>query len=37
MSLQEPTRKMSKSDPEDTYIRAMLDGPDTVRGSCAAP
>ena len=27
MSLQEPTRKMSKSDPEDTYI-AILDKPD---------
>ncbi len=30
MSLQEPTRKMSKSDPEDTYI-AMLDDPDTIK------
>jgi tryptophanyl-tRNA synthetase len=30
MSLQEPTRKMSKSDPEDTYI-AMLDSPDVIR------
>ena len=30
MSLQEPTRKMSKSDPEDTYI-AMLDAPDVIR------
>lgn len=30
MSLQEPTRKMSKSDPEDTYI-AMLDRPETIR------
>lgn len=30
MSLQEPTRKMSKSDPEETYI-AMLDGPDVIR------
>ncbi len=30
MSLAEPTRKMSKSDPEDTYI-AMLDGPDVIR------
>ena len=30
MSLQEPTRKMSKSDPEDTYI-AMLDKPDVIR------
>ncbi|MBQ3223553.1 MAG: tryptophan--tRNA ligase [Clostridia bacterium] len=30
MSLQEPTRKMSKSDPEETYI-AMLDDPDTIR------
>ena len=29
MSLQEPTRKMSKSDPEDTYI-AMLDKPDVI-------
>ena len=30
MSLQEPTRKMSKSDPEDTYI-AILDKPDLIR------
>ena len=30
MSLQEPTRKMSKSDPEDTYI-AILDEPDVIR------
>ena len=30
MSLQEPTRKMSKSDPEDTYI-ALLDKPEDVR------
>ncbi len=30
MSLQEPTRKMSKSDPEETYI-AMLDEPDVIR------
>lgn len=30
MSLQEPTRKMSKSDPEDTYI-AMLDTPAVIR------
>jgi tryptophanyl-tRNA synthetase len=30
MSLQEPTRKMSKSDPEDTYI-AMLDEPSAIR------
>ncbi len=30
MSLQEPTRKMSKSDPEDTYI-AMLDAPEVIR------
>ncbi len=30
MSLQEPTRKMSKSDPEDTYI-AMLDSPEIIR------
>ena len=30
MSLQEPTRKMSKSDPEETYI-AMLDAPDVIR------
>ncbi|MDR1568905.1 MAG: tryptophan--tRNA ligase [Oscillospiraceae bacterium] len=30
MSLLEPTRKMSKSDPEDTYI-SMLDSPDAVR------
>jgi tryptophanyl-tRNA synthetase len=30
MSLQEPTRKMSKSDPEDTYV-AILDPPDVIR------
>ena len=30
MSLQEPEKKMSKSDPEDTYI-ALLDDPDTIR------
>ena len=30
MSLQEPTHKMSKSDPEDTYI-AMLDAPEVIR------
>lgn len=30
MSLQEPTRKMSKSDPEDTYI-AILDEPNVIR------
>ena len=30
MSLQEPTRKMSKSDPEDTYI-AILDKPEIIR------
>ncbi len=30
MSLQEPTRKMSKSDPEETYI-ALLDPPDVIR------
>lgn len=30
MSLQDPTRKMSKSDPEDTYI-AILDKPDVIR------
>lgn len=30
MSLQEPTRKMSKSDPEETFI-ALLDDPDTIR------
>ncbi len=30
MSLQEPTRKMSKSDPEDTFI-GLLDPPDVVR------
>ena len=30
MSLQEPTRKMSKSDPEETYI-AMLDRPEIIR------
>lgn len=29
MSLQEPTRKMSKSDPEDTYI-AILDTPEAI-------
>ena len=30
MSLQDPTRKMSKSDPEDTFI-SLLDDPDTIR------
>lgn len=30
MSLQEPTRKMSKSDPDDTFI-SMLDTPDAIR------
>ena len=30
MSLQEPTRKMSKSDPEETFV-AILDDPDTIR------
>ncbi|MBR6570287.1 MAG: tryptophan--tRNA ligase, partial [Clostridia bacterium] len=30
MSLQDPTRKMSKSDAEDTYI-ALLDPPDVIR------
>lgn len=30
MSLQEPTKKMSKSDPEETFI-ALLDDPDTIR------
>ena len=30
MSLQEPTRKMSKSDPEDTFV-SLLDDPDTIR------
>lgn len=30
MSLQEPTRKMSKSDPEETYI-ALLDDPAVIR------
>ncbi|MBR5379848.1 MAG: tryptophan--tRNA ligase [Clostridia bacterium] len=30
MSLQEPTRKMSKSDPEECYI-AILDEPDVIR------
>ena len=30
MSLQEPTRKMSKSDPEETYV-AILDEPDVIR------
>jgi tryptophanyl-tRNA synthetase len=30
MSLQEPTRKMSKSDPEETYI-ALLDKPEDIR------
>ena len=29
MSLQDPTRKMSKSDPEDTYV-AILDEPDVI-------
>lgn len=33
MSLQEPTRKMSKSDPEDTYI-AILDTPDVIARKC---
>ncbi len=30
MSLQDPTRKMSKSDPEDTFI-SLLDPPDAIR------
>lgn len=30
MSLQEPTRKMSKSDPEETFI-SLLDTPDAIR------
>jgi len=30
MSLQEPARKMSKSDPEDTYV-SLLDPPDVIR------
>ena len=30
MSLQEPNRKMSKSDPEDTFV-ALVDDPDTIR------
>ena len=30
MSLQQPTRKMSKSDPEDTFV-ALTDDPDTIR------
>ncbi len=30
MSLQDPTRKMSKSDPEDTFV-SLLDDPDTIR------
>ncbi len=30
MSLQEPTRKMSKSDPPETFI-SLLDDPDTIR------
>lgn len=30
MSLQDPTRKMSKSDPEETYV-AILDSPDVIR------
>ncbi|MBR5345092.1 MAG: tryptophan--tRNA ligase [Clostridia bacterium] len=30
MSLQEPTKKMSKSDPEETYI-ALIDPPDAIR------
>lgn len=33
MSLQEPTRKMSKSDPEDTYI-AILDTPEVIARKC---
>ena len=35
MSLQEPTRKMSKSDPEETYI-AMLDDPGVIRKKLSA-
>lgn len=30
MSLQEPTKKMSKSDPEESYV-ALLDEPDVIR------
>ena len=30
MSLQDPERKMSKSDPEDTFV-SLLDDPDTIR------
>ena len=30
MSLQDPQRKMSKSDPEDTFV-SLLDDPDTIR------
>ena len=30
MSLQEPEKKMSKSDPEDTFV-SLLDDPDTIR------
>ena len=30
MSLQDPERKMSKSDPDDTYV-SLLDDPDTIR------
>ena len=30
MSLQDPERKMSKSDPEETYV-SLLDGPDAIR------
>ena len=30
MSLQDPTRKMSKSDPEETFV-SLLDDPDTIR------
>lgn len=30
MSLQEPTKKMSKSDPEETFV-SLLDDPDTIR------
>ena len=30
MSLQDPSRKMSKSDPEDTFI-SLLDPPDAIR------
>ena len=36
MSLQEPERKMSKSDPEDTFI-SLVDDPDTIRRKIKLP